>query len=178
MVSKNLKIIIRVLFALYIAFGCLGSGSENKQVQTVEAPAVQAEPVQTVTTTAAATETQDEEWLRTSRNWYLVIGQDMTDLGAAGSSENLEEFYKSAKQTKSNIENAKKADSKLSPSAKYGFAHDQYIESLDNIENAMDLIISCGDGGWTDKQKITEATKSLEAGKLHIDVFTSAVKNA
>jgi hypothetical protein len=175
MVSKNLKIILGVLCALFLLFGCLGSGAENKQVNTdnIQVAAVQAEPVKT---TAAATETPDMEWLRTSGNWCLVIGQDMDSLSTAAYAGDLENLYRYAKQAKGNIENAKKADSKLSPSAKYAYAHSEYLNSLEDIGNALDLIISCGDGGWTDTQKIPAATELMKSGNIHINNFTNALK--
>lgn len=177
MVSKNLKTGIGVLIALFLLFGCLGSGAENNakvNTEPVQVAAVQAEPVKTT----AATESPDMEWLRTSRNWCLVIGQDMDSLSQAAYAGNTEKLYLYAKQAKGNIENAREADSKLSPSAKYAYAHSEYLNSLDDIENALDLIISCGDGGWTDSHKITAATESLNKGKIHINNVTNAVKTA
>jgi hypothetical protein len=178
MVSKNLKIIMGVLFALFIVFGCLGSGSENKQVQTVKSAEVAAQPAQPVTTTAAVTETQDEEWLRTTRNWCLVIGQDMDSLSSAATSGDLEGLYKYAKQAKGNIINAKIANSNLSPSAKYAYANSEYLDSLIDLGKAMDLIISCGDGGWTDTQKIPAATELMKSGSAHIINCSNSVKKA
>ena len=176
MVSKNLKIGIGVICALFLLFGCLGSGSENKQVKTAEAPAAQvaAQPA----TTAAVKETPDMEWLRTSRNWLLVIGQDMEDLSKAAYAGDLDSLYKNAKTTKGNIENAKLADSKLSPSGKYSGAHTEYLASLEDLGNAMDLIISCGDSGWADTTKITAATELMKKGNVHIINCSNEFKTA
>lgn len=174
MVSKNLKIGIGVMVSLFLLFGCLGSGSENDNQVKTENVEVAVEP----TETAAAPETPDQEWLRTSGVWYIVIGQDMDSLGAAASSGDLDGMYRYAKQARGNINNAKRADSKLSPSAKFAYAHSEYLDSLEDIGDAMDLIISCGDGGWTDINKITEATELMENGKVHVSNFGTAIKTA
>lgn len=172
MVSKNAKIIIGVIFALFLLFGCLGSGSENNQVKTVKTAEVAAQHAQVTQVNP------DVEWLRTTGNWMIVIGQDMESVSSAATSRDLDGLYRYAKQVKGNIENAKKSDSEYSPSSKYAYAHSEYLNSLEDIGNAMDLIISCGDGGWTDSQKITEATELMEKGNVHIKNFSDAIKNA
>lgn len=124
------------------------------------------------------TETPDQEWLRTSRNWYTILGQDMQLLSTAANAGDLESLYSSAKDTKGHIEGALNADSKLSPSAKYTAARAEYINSLEDIETAMNLIISARNEGWTNKTKIEAAADLMKKGNLHIIKFDIELQSA
>lgn len=99
-------------------------------------------------------------------------------LGQAAKSGDLDSTYYDTMQAKEDLQGVREADPLYNVSPKYAYARSEWINGLEDNENAMDLIIACKNGGWVDTQKMSDATDLMKQGGAHIDNFKNAIAAA
>lgn len=159
MVSKNLKIVMGIMFSLVFVFGCLGSGSENNQV--VEAPAVQAETVQ-------ASAYQNTEWIQSYTKYCQIIGPELTSVGNAADKSDFESMVYYGQKLESDTAAAIQESQKYNVSPSYQAAKQNWEIALLYYQRTGACLKTVGTEKGSNPKNITDAISYCESGTEYL----------
>lgn len=163
MVSKNLKIVIGSLFALFMLFGCLGSGSENdNQVKTVEVPAVQAETVQ-------APAYDNTEWLQSYARYRSIIGPELSSAGTAATNYDYDSMVIYGQKIEEDTRAAFQESQNYNVSPRYQEAKRNWEIALLNYQKAGEYIKIAGTDKGSNLNNIQKVTNYCETGTTYLN---------
>jgi hypothetical protein len=158
MISKNVKIVSGVFLALILAFGCLGSGSENKQV--VEAPAVQAETVQ-------APANDNTAWIQSQAKYCGIIGPELSSAGDAINNYDYNSMVIYGQKIEADAAAAFQESNNYSVSPRYQEAKRNWEIALLNYQTAGKYIKIVGTEKGTNQENIQNVINYCETGTAY-----------
>lgn len=143
---------------------------EADYVKTSESPSAEV-----ATPASQAPVYEDDQWIKDNAKFCETLALDFQNIGQDANNGDLDSLYYASMQAKEDLHGVLEADPLYNVSPKYTYARSEWINGLEDSENAMDLIIACKNGGWVDNQKMVDATDLMKQGNAHIDNFKNAI---